>query len=243
MLGVSLALVLLSSPSTDPGALQTLTLQGLIAKTPRLEIMAVPPATKDVAASRALSAWKTVSRELKRAKKRLKMSTKLQRQRHDFLLGPAREQAGDCGEDIGCLVEIGSTLGADILITGRLDRDALTLVAIDVQARERIASVSSSEALASKGPKRKAKNATRRLIADLLQAGSKDTEPGTNAPAGVIAASGANPRPSRVFRSTRAYGPWRPGPDRLGRPYRNLRRHARRRGAYRGRWRTDRPHG
>lgn len=146
-------------------------------KSPRPELMVVPPTPVDVAAGRSLSAWKTVSSQLKRSRRRLKVSVKLQKKRRDFLVGPAREQARDCKDDLTCQIEIGTTLGADLLIVGELDATGLSLTAIDIRAETVIATVRSAEKLTKKSTKRKAKDAAKRLVNALVEAKKKSAAP------------------------------------------------------------------
>ncbi len=135
-----------------------------IAASDSKELVALPLSEEGVKPPAGLDAWKLVINELKRSSTRLGMSMVLQKKRHDFLIGPAREQARDCGENVECLAEIGAALGADVLVAGTLDATSVTLIAIDVKNSKRIGTGRSGKKLAGSGMRRRAVAATRALI-------------------------------------------------------------------------------
>jgi hypothetical protein len=103
------------------------------------ELVAIPPRVEGLDAKAGLEAWKTLTQELESSRKQLGVSIQLQKQQHDFLVGPAREQARDCQDAVECLSEIGTTLGADVLVTGKVTATEVSLFAIDVSTQKRIA--------------------------------------------------------------------------------------------------------
>lgn len=164
-----------------------ITLGSVLAGANPPEVIAVPPAVEGRPARDSLAAWKTIKTELTRAKKRMGVSTKLQRKRRHFLVGPVRERARDCGFNVPCLVEVGATLGADILVAGLVEASQVTLVAIDVGAGRQIAEAASSRSQAQTSTKRKARMAARALFRAL---GKRDqiaaADPASPAPAADV---------------------------------------------------------
>lgn len=148
-------------------ALAALT-QLVIAQTPR-EVVVLPLSTKGVKAADGLDAWNVVTTAVEKNKRRLKASTSVQKKQHDFLVGPAREQARDCGFKDGCLTEVGTTLGANILVAGRVEKKAITLIAIDVATGTRIGLARSQK----KDKKARANQAAARLVRVLKRAAPK----------------------------------------------------------------------
>ena len=127
------------------------------------ELVALPLSEDGVKPPAGLDAWKVVTAELKRSG-RLGMSMALQKKQHDFLIGPAREQARDCGSNMECLAEIGAALKADVLVAGTVDATSVSLVAVDVKAATKLGSSRSSKKLAKASIKRRASSAARMLI-------------------------------------------------------------------------------
>ena len=143
---------------------------GILAGAPAkgAELVALPLRTVDVDARVGLEAWQVVVAELEKAKRRLEVSTALQKKQHDFLVGPAREQARDCVDNAECLAEVGATLGVDILVTGKIDKTAAHLQALDVKTGKRLAEGRSGQAQIRQVPKNKARVATQALVKALL---------------------------------------------------------------------------
>ena len=104
------------------------------AQSPPPDLVTLPLSAASTLEQPDLSAWQTVVSELDRRAKWLGVSVDLQRSQHDFLVGPAREQARDCGRDVDCLAEIGATLGADLLVVGVVSQ-RIALLAIRVEDR------------------------------------------------------------------------------------------------------------
>jgi hypothetical protein len=140
------------------------------------ELVVLPPSTEGAKASDGLAAWKVITGQLERAKGRLGVSTKVQKTQHDFLVGPAREQARDCAMKVGCLADVGSTLGADILVAGRIEKTQIVLTAIDIAERSRVGEVRSRKNLAKRGLKRRARDVAQRLRR-LLKTAKKKAPP------------------------------------------------------------------
>jgi hypothetical protein len=127
------------------------------------ELVTLPLSEEGVKPPAGLDAWKVITQELKRSAK-LGMSMALQKKQHDFLIGPAREQARDCGTNVECLAEIGVALKADVLVAGSVDDSGVSLIAIDVKSSKRIGGARSNRKLAKAALKRKARSAARVLI-------------------------------------------------------------------------------
>lgn len=137
------------------------------------EVVVLPPMANDALASQALEAWQVVADELGKAKKKLKVQTSLQKKQHDFLVGPVREQAKDCGEKLPCLAEIGTALGAQVLVIGKLDDRGVGLMVLDVATASPIAEGGSAPALAGQAVKKQAIGASKSLVQAWLQAQKK----------------------------------------------------------------------
>jgi hypothetical protein len=127
------------------------------------ELVVLPLSEDGVKPPAGLDAWKVVTAELRRSG-RLGMSMAMQKKQHDFLIGPAREQARDCGSNVECLAEIGAALKADVLVAGTVDDGGVSLIAIDVKAAKRIGGARSNRKLSKAAIKRKAVSAARVLI-------------------------------------------------------------------------------
>lgn len=133
------------------------------------ELVVLPLATEGAKASDGLAAWKVVTAAVERSKKKLDVSTSLQKKQHDFLVGPAREQARDCGFEAPCLAEVGSTLGADVLVAGRIEKDGVVLTAIDVNSGVRVADGRSLRKLRRRTLTVRSRDASQRLIRTLTK--------------------------------------------------------------------------
>ncbi|MCB9654585.1 MAG: hypothetical protein H6729_10705 [Deltaproteobacteria bacterium] len=172
----------------------------LLGAGPAKEMVALPLQADGLPASQGFDAWKAVKQELKRARRKVGVSVKLQAQQHNLLAGPARERARDCGLAVRCLADVGKLVKADILVAGRVERDGVLLVAIDVAEGRLLKQSRSSPKLRTKGTIQQAKSATRRLtyaLAARLRSGGRGD--------GAMVAQGDGRRRS-TRRSTRRPG-------------------------------------
>ncbi|MCB9649026.1 MAG: hypothetical protein H6730_20850 [Deltaproteobacteria bacterium] len=156
----------------------------------RPELVTVPMATLGTGAGEALEAWDIVKEALAQSKEVLSVSVALQKARHDFLVGPAREQVKDCSGSPDCLKEIGAALGADVLVTGFVTPAKVSLVAVEV-ATGRVVGESESPPELAKADLASRANAASRLL---------------------IASMGGAPAPSALLEDPEPE-PLRPGPD------------------------------
>jgi hypothetical protein len=145
------------------------------------ELLVLPLEVEGVKPQIGLDAWKIVVDEITRSKSRLKVSLKLQHREHDMLLGPAREQAKDCGTNSECLREIGSALEAGVVVAGKVTKDAVTLIAIDVASGQRLAFGKSPSTMASGPLDKKARLAVNILVATYSTAHSGGKRKGEGA--------------------------------------------------------------
>jgi hypothetical protein len=122
-----------------------------------------------------IDAWKVVTAELKRQSARIQVSTALQKKRHEWVIGPARERARDCGQNTECLAEIGAALGADILVAGIVDKTGVLLIAVQVKTAKKIGSGRSPKKLASVSIRRRALAAARVLVDSMAPKGEEAT--------------------------------------------------------------------
>ncbi len=160
------------------------------------EIVVLPLSASDALGPQSLEAWKVIAEELAKAKKKLKAQTALQKKQHDFLIGPVREQARDCGEKLSCLAEIGTALGANILVFGKLDENGIGLKAIDVASASAIAEGGSAATLAKQAVKKQAVAATKSLVQALAAHQKKSKNVGKTGPTGPVAEVPAPPPPA-----------------------------------------------
>ena len=137
---------------------------GLAAAAGLPELVVLPPAPRGVDEQQAIEAWAAAADEFKRAKEALGVSLDLQTEAHDALLGPAKEQAWDCGTDNRCLTELGGTLGADLLITGTISKKTVSLVMLDVALGRKLTGAKSSRKLSKRSATRRAKAAAKGLV-------------------------------------------------------------------------------
>ncbi len=130
------------------------------------EVVVLPLAPEGVNAKQGVEAWKVLTTQLERARRKgkLDISTKVQKTQRVFVVGPARERARDCGANIDCLSEIGSTLGTQFLIAGTVNKKAIALLVLDVKSKRRIAKVGSAQGLKGKSLKRRARSAARNVV-------------------------------------------------------------------------------
>lgn len=128
------------------------------------ELVALPLSEEGVKPPAGLDAWKSLIRELEKRGRRLGLSTALQKKRHDFLIGPAREQGRDCGSNAECLAEIGAALGGDILVAGTVSKSRVTVYAVDVATAKQIGKAHSPSKLARRPLAQKARVAARVLM-------------------------------------------------------------------------------
>ena len=151
------------------------------------EIVALPLSTGDENAQEGLEAWTVVIDGLDKAKKKLKVSTAVQKKQHDFLIGPVREQAKDCADNLACYAEIGSALGAQYLVVGRVDGAGVALRTIDVASKSAIAEGGSMPAIAKQPAKKKAQAAIKSLVGAFSAYQKKKPEPEKKDPEPAVA--------------------------------------------------------
>lgn len=173
MRGFNLGLGLLMSVSILPGS------QAFAAAKPQL--VTVPMATLGTSASEGMEAWTLVKDAIGQSKSRLKIAVSLQKRRHDFIVGPAREQAKDCAGNVDCLKEIGAALGADILVTGRVTPDAVSLVAIEVKTG-RLVGEAATPAELGKAPLASRASSAARLLVAAMAGEPEEPEPVSSGP-------------------------------------------------------------
>lgn len=137
-----------------------------VGQTSRPELVTLPLSGSGDDAQGALSAWNAVVGVLDARARKMGVSTRIQKTKHEFLVGPAREQAADCSRDVDCLAEIGATLGADILVVGVAAR-RFSLMAIRVADRTVLAKVRSP---AKGAPPKRARLSAKRLARALEKA-------------------------------------------------------------------------
>ncbi len=139
---------------------------GALAQEPKKPRVVILPFgnQENVRLADALMVWKAITTAVEGAQIKLALSMELQDARHDFLIGPAREQAAECGFRSTCLREIGSTLGAEVLIAGAVGAELITIVVLDVETGKRITRIRSSMNLVDAPPAQKAGSAARNLI-------------------------------------------------------------------------------
>ncbi|MBK8012432.1 MAG: hypothetical protein IPK13_13865 [Deltaproteobacteria bacterium] len=148
----------------------------LLGTGPTKEMVALPLQADGLPASRGFDAWKTVKQEIRRARRKVGVSVKLQTQQHNLLAGPARERARDCGLAVRCLADVGKLVKADILVAGRVEPDGVLLIAIDVTDGRLIKQSRSAAKLSSKGTVQQARSAARRLTYALARSAKRGKE-------------------------------------------------------------------
>jgi hypothetical protein len=140
------------------------------------QLVVLPLEAEGVKEQLGLDAWKAVVSEVAKAKTKLKVQVSFQKELHDMLLGPAREQARDCGSNIECLRDIGRALDCGQLIAGKVTKDEITLLALDVTTGQKLASGKSPANLAKSKVATKARAAAQSLIAVIAK--KKGEKPG-----------------------------------------------------------------
>lgn len=138
---------------------------------PQLVVLPLEP--EGVKAQVAIDAWKVVVAEVGKARGKLRVGTKLQGEIHDFLVGPARERAKECGANLDCLREIGSAIDAGIIIAGKVSKDAVLLLAIEVPTGQKLATARSPASLAGGKPEKMSRAAAAAMIGALGKARQK----------------------------------------------------------------------
>ena len=155
-----------------------------VAQPSRPQLVTLPLAASSAKTQQTLSAWNTVVAELDKRARGLKVRVDLQKSQHAFLVGPAREQARDCDRDVDCLAEIGSALGADVMVIGVVST-RIALLAIRVEDRAVLAKARSPrKGSVVQRAKRAAQRLARRLRTSLRRRLPKSPDPlATAAPA------------------------------------------------------------
>lgn len=145
----------------------------LSAQSEEPQLVVLPLEAEGVKPQLGLDAWKTVVQEIAKAKTKLHVGVSFQKELHDMLLGPAREQARDCGSNVDCLREIGRALDVSQLIAGKVGKDDVSLVAFDVATGAKLGSAKSPAGLGKAKVEAKAKAAAQALIGQMAAAGKK----------------------------------------------------------------------
>jgi hypothetical protein len=140
------------------------------------QLVVLPLEAEGVKAQLGLDAWKTVVAEVAKAKAKLKVGVALQKELHDMLLGPAREQARDCGANLDCLRDIGRALDVSQLIAGKVTKDEVSLVALDVLGGQKLGSAKSPANMAKAKVEQKSRAAAQALISAIVK-GKKGEKP------------------------------------------------------------------
>lgn len=148
-------------------ALPAAALLALAAQTPAApaadaapELIVLPPKPDEgIKADVAMQIYKTVVAEVEKSKAKLGVSTKLQADAKAALSGPARDQAWECRGEIPCLVELGNTLGAALLIAGSVDKTGVGFLVIEVKSSKKVVGAKSSKKLEKAGWQRQSKAA------------------------------------------------------------------------------------
>lgn len=136
----------------------------LVAAPAAPELIIVPPQVSGVKPQISNEVWRAISKQIAKEKKTLGVSLSVQNEAKDALAGPARDQAWECAGKPECLADLGATLGAELLITGTVEADNVSLVLIDVKAAKKAVGARSSKKLAAAGWKRQSSAAIRGLI-------------------------------------------------------------------------------
>lgn len=166
---------------------------GILAAAEPPELVTVPMATDGARASEAMEAWKIVHEAIRDSAGQLGVSVKLQARRHDFVVGPAREQAKDCDGNLDCLQAIGGALGADVLVTGRVTADAVALVAVEVATGRLIGQGSTPPELGQAPLESRASAAARLLVASLGGGPPEPEIPRGGGPVALVPGGGPAP--------------------------------------------------
>ncbi len=150
-------------------------LLALVAQTPAppdapLEMLVLPPKPEEgVKTDVAMQIWKSVVAEVDKAKATLGVSVRLQGEAKAALAGPAREQAWECRGEVPCLVELGNTLGASLLVAGSVDKAGVGFLVIDVRSGKKVVGAKSSKKLEKAGWQRQSKAAVKGVLSGVEQ--------------------------------------------------------------------------
>lgn len=160
------------------------------------QLVLVPMVTLGTSASEGMEAWTLVKDALRQSRSRLKVSVALQKKRHDFIVGPAREQAKDCAGNVDCLKEIGDALGADILVTGQVTPKAVSLIAVEVGTGRVVGEAETPNEL-SKAPLGSRASAAARLLVAAMVGEPRSSGPSASGPSSAVPGGGGGPSAMR----------------------------------------------
>lgn len=150
-----LALVVAQAPAPAPVAAEAAP-----------EMIVLPPKPEDGAKPDvAMQIWKATVVEVEKAKGSLGVSVRLQGEAKAALAGPARDQAWECKGEIPCLVELGHTLGAALVVAGSIDKEGVGFLVIDVKNAKKVVGAKSSKKLEKAGWQRQSKAAIKGVLA------------------------------------------------------------------------------
>ncbi|MEO1334096.1 MAG: hypothetical protein AAFV29_00565 [Myxococcota bacterium] len=140
----------------------------VVTQNARPEMVTPPPYSAKSPPQATLAAWTEVVSIMDQRAARIGVNVDQQRAQHEFLVGPAREQARDCGRDIDCLAEIGAALDADIVVVGVLAQ-RMALLAVRVDDRRVLAKARSPKGGTAVQRARKAAQRLSRRLAKALR--------------------------------------------------------------------------
>ena len=134
------------------------------------EMVILPPKPEDGAKPDvAMQIWKATVLEVEKAKTSLGVSVRLQGEAKAALAGPARDQAWECKGEIPCLVELGHTLGAALVVAGSIDKEGVGFLVVDVKNAKKVVGAKSSKKLEKAGWQRQSKAAIKGVLAGFEQ--------------------------------------------------------------------------
>jgi hypothetical protein len=139
-------------------------------------LVVLPLETEGVQGQIGLDAWDIAVDVITKARAKLHVSMTQQTEIHGLLLGPARERARDCAGKLACLKEIGSTLEVNILVAGKVAKDTVSLVALDVASGARLGGARSPQSMAGASLERKTRAAADALIQAIIRSRAKKDE-------------------------------------------------------------------
>jgi len=117
-----------------------------------IELVVLPPEPQGgIKPDVAMQIWKSVVAEVDRSKNALGVSVKLQNDAKAALAGPARDQAWECKGELACLVDLGTTMGAGLILAGSVDKDSVSFLVVDVKAQRRMLGAKSTKKLERAG--------------------------------------------------------------------------------------------
>lgn len=141
-----------------------------VAAEPAPEMVILPPKPEDGAKPDvAMQIWKATVVEVEKAKATLGISVRLQGEAKAALAGPARDQAWECKGEIPCLVELGHTLGAALVVAGSIDKEGVGFLVIDVKNGKKVVGAKSSKKLEKAGWQRQSKAAIKGVLSGVEQ--------------------------------------------------------------------------